>query len=118
MYLKAARTITFFMSLLMSLEILGAAVTSLPPTSDYTFTLHIQKSKSSVLGSFLFEKTEEETEKTEEKKDGTKGPVLLDFSRIVCSLSFSSASQIHFENFTFQYDVRPPLHQLNCVFLI
>jgi hypothetical protein len=102
----------------MSLEILGAAATALPPTPDYTFTQHLQKSKSSTCNSFLFEKTEEETEKTGEDKGGMMRAVLLDFSRITGLFSFSPAPQVRFEPFTFQYDVRPPLHQLNCVFLI
>jgi hypothetical protein len=106
------------MTLLMTLEILGAAATALPPTSDYTFNLHFQKSKSSVVGSFLFEKAEEETEKTEEEKDGMMRAVLLDLSRIADSLSFSPPPQVQIGAFSFLYDVKPPLHQLHCVFLI
>jgi len=117
MYLRVARTITFFVCLLMSLEILGIAATAFPPTCDHTFTQHLQKSKST-FNSFLFEKAEEETEKTGEEKGGMMRAVLLDFSRIARSRSFYPAPQVHFEAFTFQYDVRPPLHQLNRVFLI
>ena len=119
MYLKAARTITSLVILLMTLEIFGAAATALPSTADHAVTLHSQKSKSSsILGSFLFEKAEEETENTEEEKNSIARVVLEDFSRIAVSLSFYHTPQVHFAAFTFQYDVRPPLHQLNCVFLI
>lgn len=118
MYLKVARTVTSLIILLMSLELFGAAAVALPSTSDHTLTLHSQKSKSSIFSSFLFEKAEEETEETEEEKDGMMRAVLVDFSRIAGSLSFYHTPQVHFAAFTFQYDVRPPLHQLNCVFLI
>jgi hypothetical protein len=118
MYLKVARTITSFVILLMALEILGAAATASPSTSDYTITLRSEKSKASIFGYFLFEKAEEEIEKTEEEKDGIPGVVLVDFSLVAGSLSFYHTPQVLFVAFTSQYDVRPPLHQLNCVFLI
>lgn len=118
MYLKVARTITSLVILLMSLQIIGAAATALPSASDYTLTLHSQKSKASVFGSVFFEKVEEETEKTEGEKDGMVGVVLIDFSRITDSLSFYHTPQVHVSAVTFQYDVRPHLHQFNCVFLI
>lgn len=118
MYLRIARTIISLVILLMSVEILGAAAVSFPLDSDHTFTLHSPKSKSSIPGSFLFEKAEEETEKTEEEKNGIVRVVLEDFSGMAVSLSFYHTPLVHIAALTFQYDVRPPLHELNCVFLI
>jgi hypothetical protein len=120
MYLRAARTITFLVVVLMSLEILGSSVTALPSSSDHdhTLTLHSKKSPTSILGSFLFEKAEEESEKTEEEKDRMTRVILIDFSRIAFSLSFYHTPQVQSSELTFQYDVRPPVHELNCVFLI
>ena len=118
MYLKVARSITFLVILLMTLQILGASVTALPSTSDHTFTLHPKKRPSSILGSFPFEKAEEETEEVEEEKDGMARVILIDFSQIVFSLSFFHTPQAELPVPTFQYNVRPPVHQLNCTFLI
>jgi len=118
MYLKVARTITYLVILLLSLELLGAATTILPSASDHTVTVHSRKTKSCVFSAFLCEKTEEETEKTEEEKDGTVRVILQDFSRIAASLSCYHTLHVHFEVLASQYDVRPHLHQVNCVFLI
>ena len=118
MYLKVARTIPLLVILLMSLEILGCCVTALPAASDRAVTVHQHKTPSSLLGTLLFEKAEEETEKTEEEKDGIARMVLLDFSRVAFSLSFYHTPQVGFATVAFRYDVRPPVHEINCVFLI
>lgn len=118
MYLKVARTITFLVILLMSLDIVGASLTALPSTSDHALTIHAQKPPSSIFGYFLFEKAEEESEKTKEEKDGVARVVLIDFSQIAFSLSIYHNPQAELSVPTFQYNVRPPVHQLNCTFLI
>lgn len=118
MYLKVARSITFFVILFMSLQILGAPVAASPSNSAHAVTLHSKKLPSSILGSFLCEKAEEESEKSEEEKDGMARAILIDFARIAFSLSFYHNPQIQLPTLTFQYDVRPPVHELNCVFLI
>jgi hypothetical protein len=102
----------------MSLEILGATVTALPSTTSHCLTFHSKERTSSILGSFLFEKAEEETEKVDEEKDRMSRVVLIDFSRIAFSLSFYHTPQVQFAVLTSQYNVRPPLHEFNCVFLI
>lgn len=117
MYLKVARSITFLVILLMTLQILGASATALPPTSDQTVTIHSKKVPSSVLGSFLFEKAEEETEKQEENGRMAR-LILIDFSQVSFSLSFYHTPKVRFPVPTFQYDVRPPVHQLYCTYLI
>jgi hypothetical protein len=117
MYRTVAKTIVFFVILLMPLEIVRAAATEVPSTSDRTLTLHAQTDAWS-LDSFLFEKTEEETERTEEETDGMMRVILEDFSRIAVSLSFYHTPQVPFTALTSQFDARTPLHQLNCVFLI
>lgn len=117
MYLKVARSITFLVIILMTLQILGASVTALPSTSDHTFTLHSKKRPPSILGSFLCEKAEEETEKGEER-DGMARVILIDFSRIAFSLSFFHTPPGELSVPAFQYNIRPPVHQLNCTFLI
>jgi hypothetical protein len=118
MYLKVARTITFLVVLFMSLDFIGASVTTLSSGSDHDLTLHSQKSPSSVITPLLFEKAEEESEKTEGERFSTAGVVLIDFSRIAFSLSFYHTPQVHVSVPAFQYDVRPPVHQLMRVFLI
>jgi hypothetical protein len=119
MYFNLARTITSLVVLLMVLEIFGAAITAaLPSASTDTLTLHEHKPPSSVLAAYLFEKTEEETEETEEEKDRMSRVILLDFSRIAFSISFHHTPQVEVSVRGSQYDVRPPLHELNCVFLI
>lgn len=118
MYLKVARSITLLVILLMTLQILGTSVSALPSASDHTIRLHSKKRPSSVLGSFLFGKAEEETEKPDQEKDGMTRAVLIDFSRMAFSLLVCHKPQVHFPVRIFQYDVRPPVHALNCVFLI
>jgi hypothetical protein len=118
MYLKVSRTIISLVILLLFLEILGVAATALPSASDDTLTLHSHKPLSSILGYFLFEKVEEETENTGDEENSMAGVFLLDFSRIAFSLSFYHTPQVQFTVLAFQYDVRPPLHEFNCVFLI
>ena len=118
MYPKLARAITFLVVLLMSLEIFGASVDAIPPSSDHTLTIHSQKRPSSLFDNLFLQKAVEESEKTEEEKDGLPRVLLIDFSRMAFSLSFYYTPQIQLAVPTFQYDVRPPLHQLNCLFLI
>lgn len=112
------RFITSLVILLLSFEIFGAALTACATSDDGSFYFHAKKSSASVINSIFIEKAEEETEKNEEEKDGTARPVLVDFSRVVTSLSFRHTPQTEFTPFRFQYDVRPPLHTINCVFLI
>lgn len=114
---KVARMITSLL-ILICVQTLGVAATALPSISDYTFTLHPQKSKSSILDFFLFEKAEEENQKIEEGKEGMVMFVLQDFSRIAASLSFYHTPQVRFVTLTFPYDARLHPHQVNCVFLI
>lgn len=118
MYFKVARTVNLLVIILMSLQILGASIASLPSTSDHRASIHSQKTPSSILGSFLFEKTEEETKKFEEENGHLSRVVLIDFSSIALSLSAYHSPNFDLSIHTFRYDVRPPVHQLNCVFII
>ena len=66
MYCKVARSINGFVVLLMSLEILGASITALPSTAEYALSICSEDTASGGLGFLMFEKAEEENEKTEE----------------------------------------------------
>lgn len=118
MPLKAAKIVSTIVLLLILLETVGAAVTALPAISERSATIHTKKSTPSVLASFLFEKAEEETDKTEEEKGGSHRSILVDFTRVALILSFYHTQHTHFKPLTHQYNVRPPVHALNCVFLI
>jgi hypothetical protein len=118
MYFKVARTINFVIVIVMSFEILAASLAVLPSGSDTRLAIRSQKSPSSILGSFLFEKTEEEKEGTEKENDHISRAVLLDFSSAARSLSAFHSPAFYSIAHASQYDVRPPVHQLNCVFLI
>lgn len=118
MFLRLAKSLNMLMALLMLLQVVGATANALPRTADHAITLHSRKAPSSILASFLFEKTEEGNEKSEEEKDRMARIVLIDFSQITFSLSFQHSPLARLEVPTAQYDVRPPLHQVNCVFLI
>ncbi|HYC85013.1 MAG TPA: hypothetical protein VEB86_07315 [Chryseosolibacter sp.] len=118
MPLTAARFVSTIVLLLILLETVGAAVTVLPATSERSATIHTKKPTPSVLGSLLFEKAEEETDKSEEEKDSSHRVLLVDFSRVALTLSFYHTSHTAFRPLACQYNLRPPLHALNCVFLI
>jgi len=118
MFLKAARIVTTLVVLLMSLEIVGAAVTAFPTESSPSLAFHAKKMKGSSIVSLFLEKAEEENEKTEEEKEGMPGVLIADFSTIAISLCLFHTSRPHATPLAFQYDVRPPVHQLNCVFII
>jgi hypothetical protein len=113
---KAARTINLFVVVLMTLEILGASATALPSSSAYRLSICSEESQASILGSFLFEKAEEENEKTEEENAHLTRVVLLDFASIALSLSAHHSPHYRLSLDTDRYSQRPPLHQLNCVF--
>jgi hypothetical protein len=118
MYFKVVRTVNLVVVTLMSLEILGASLTVLPSTSDTRFVIRSQKAPSSILASFLFEKTEEEKEGSETENEHISRAVLIDFSSAARSLSDFHSPDFHLIAHAFHYDVRLPVHQLNCVFLI
>lgn len=115
---KVARLIAFFVVLLMSLEIIGASVSALPATSGHAFSIVSEKQSPSLFGNLFFEKAEEESEKDEKERDGTPRVVLIDFSRVAFSLSFYYTPLVQLAVPECRYDVRPPLHQLHCLFLI
>jgi hypothetical protein len=118
MDLKVAKAINMVVVVLMSLEILGTLFAVLPPTSDARLAIHSKKAQSSILASFLFEKTEEENENTEEENDCVFRVILVDFSSVARSLSAFHSSDFDLSAHTFQFEIRPPVHQLNCVFLL
>lgn len=118
MYFKVARTVNLLVVVLMSFEILGASIMILPLTSRYDITLYSEELPSSLLDVILFEKAEEENEKTEEEKHCLSRAILVDLSLVKLSLSAYHSPHIHLEFSTSRYEVRPPIHQLNCVFLI
>ena len=115
MYLKVTRTLTFIVVLMMSLQIVAAAANTSSTISNENVTLHIKKP---AILNLLFEKVEEESEKTDEEKDRMTRVVLIDFSQVVFSLSFSHTPQIQLSVLPCLSDVRPPVHELNCVLLI
>jgi hypothetical protein len=102
---------------MMLLQIVGAAVTASTRVSCHAVVLHSKKQTSSILD-LLFEKTEEETGKTEEEKDRMARVVLIDFSQIALSLSSYHTPQVELSVLPCPSDVRPPVHELNCVLLI
>lgn len=119
MYLKVGRTIILFVAVLMLLEIFVASATALSWTSCSVIYSeeYSEELPSSILDSMLFEKAEEENEETEEEKCLLR-VVLIDFSKITLSLSAYHSPDFDLAVNTFRHDVRPPVHQLNCVFLL
>jgi hypothetical protein len=120
MQLRTGKILSFLVVFLIIFETVGAAATVLSVDSNSQSSLHSKKPVSSVMGSLLFEKAEEETEKAEEEKDGTARTVLVDFSHIAFSLSYLHS---HHHNHPARpalmyYNVRPAMHAFNCVFLI
>jgi hypothetical protein len=118
MSLKAAKYVSSIVLLLMILEIIGAAGTALPIDTDRTLSFHTKKLTASVFDAFLFEKAEEETEKSEEEKNGTGRALLADFSWIAHTLSVQFIPKVNLTPFAFHYHVRPPVYTFNCVFII
>jgi hypothetical protein len=118
MPVNAAKLVSSIVLVLVILEIAGAAVTASPPDSDSVLTIHTKKSSASVFYSFVFEKAEEETEETEQEKDGAHRALLVDFSRVAHTLSVAFLPKVNLTPFAFQYNVRPPVYTLNCVFII
>ena len=115
MYFKVARTINVVVILLMSLEIFGAPAAALRWNAEPT--IFSEEVASSILGSDLFEKAEEENENTEGAKSLSR-IVLADLSQIALSLSACHSPDFYLSVNTFRFDVKPPVHQLNCVFLL
>ena len=114
---KVERLITMFVILLFALRVLGASAVT-PSPENATVAIHFKKSNSdSILAAFLLEKTEE-SEKTGLKKQGIGPVVLVDFSEVAFSLSYYYSGQIQMSAPTSRYDVHPPVHKLNRVFLI
>jgi hypothetical protein len=118
MPLKAAKFVSSIVVFLMVLEIVGAAVTALPADSNHILSYHTKKSSASVFDAFLFEKAEEETEKSEDEKSGSDRALLVDFSCIAHTLSIQFIPKVNLTPFAFHYNVRPPVYTLNCVFII
>jgi hypothetical protein len=116
--IKAARIVSVIVLLPILLEMVGAAVSSLPETSERSATIHTKKPTPSVLAYLIFEKVEEETDKNEEEKDGSDRIVLVYFSRVALTLSLYHTRQTLDKPLIHQYNVQPPVHELNCVFLI
>jgi len=115
MYFKIARSIKLIVILLMSVDILGASMAILPSTSDNRLTIHSEKKHSTICGSFLFEQSDEENE-TDDKNDHIARVVLIDFSWIARSFNSYHFPDLNSSVRVFLNYVRPPLHQLNCVF--
>lgn len=119
MRLTVAKSISLAVVLLISLRIFGATVTALLPAFNHTGSIHTHETGVSTLfDTFLLEKVEDENEKTENESENVSRIVLIDFSRLAFSLSTYHSPQQELLVTAFQYDVRPPLHQLNCIFLI
>jgi hypothetical protein len=112
-----AKSISIVIVLLISLRIFGATATALLPAFDHTGSIHTHETGVSTLfDTFLLEKLENENERAENENVGKI--VLIDFSRLSFSLSSYHSPQSELWLNALQYDVRPPLHQLNCTFLI
>ena len=118
MPLKAARIINSLVVMLMLLEIFGAAVTAISFISHDSLSYHAAKPRASVIAAFLFEKAEEENEKTEEEREHSDRVVLVDFTWVASSLSSRHTSNDRISPVTTRYDLRPPVYTLNCVLLI
>lgn len=119
MHFSVARLTTFVVILFISLRIFAGSVIALPLSSEQALTVQSKKARSSsIFDSFVLEKTEEEIEKTEGDDSGIGRVVLFDFTRLASFLRFGYLPTLQPAEFSFLYDVRPLVHQLNCVFLI
>lgn len=112
------RKITSLLFLMFSLQIVGAAATVLPSTSDRTLFIRANNRTSCIINSFLLDLIKDGVEKTLEPEDEIDRVLLHDFSIIAASLSGYHTPQYVTAPEAYLYDVRPPLHQVNCVFLI
>ncbi len=102
----------------MSLDILGASLAVPAPTSGSHLTVHTQRGTPSILGSFLFEESDEENENGGTENDHNARVSVKDFSRLAGSLNAIQLSHLNSSVRAFRNYVRPPLYELNCVFLI
>jgi hypothetical protein len=119
MQLRIAKILCFLVVLLVTFDLIGAAVTACADNSNEQTSVQSKKPTSSIIVSFLIEKAEEEEdEKAEEKKTGRTTTVLADLSRIAISLSLFHTHNLHPTPLVLTYDVRPSVHSINCVFLI
>lgn len=116
MQLRIAKVLSFLVVLLITFDLVGAAITARPVFLNDQTTMHSKKPSTSVIGSFILEKAEEENEKTEEESEGSSRTVLADFAHIAIFLSFFYTPRS--TPLALMYDVRPPVYALNCVFII
>jgi len=118
MYSKLFGTINLVAVLVMSLQTLGTSATAMLWASDPgSYYEDYEELESSIPGSDVFEKAEEENEKTEEENCLSR-VVLMDLAKNALSLCAYHCPDFEPSVNTIQYNIRPPLHQLHCVFVI
>ncbi|HEY0656260.1 MAG TPA: hypothetical protein VGD65_24165 [Chryseosolibacter sp.] len=115
---RVARLINLVVVMLMSAEIIGASITATRATCGYAVNIVAEESGASLVGSVLFEKAEEENEKTEEENGHVTRALLIDFARIALSLSAHHSPQCDHRETTFGDRSKSAVHKFNCVFLI
>lgn len=118
MELKIAKVLSFMVVLLITFDLVGAAITACPISAVDHNIMHSKKPEGSLIGSLLLEKAEEENEKTGEEKEGCSRIVIADFSHIAISLSLFHTPHTGSTPRILMYDVRPPVYALHCVFII
>lgn len=115
---KTAKLLNLVVVLIMLLDVVGA-ITVVHASSTQHPTFHAKSLKSSSIAKILFVKeAEEESEKSEEKRDKFIGGELIDFSRLAVALSNIHTPQFNFVPFQERFTVRPALFTMHCVFLI
>jgi|GEM_PF-3777340 hypothetical protein len=112
------RAVTALLFLMLSLQILGSAFTVEPENAEHHIAFRKKESTTCIIGSILMNLVKDGTDKTLEDTDDIARVLLEDLSLIAASLSDHHAAQFVQSPTVLQYDVRPPLHKVNCVFLI
>ncbi len=118
MHLRIARTIYVIVLMLMCLEIIGASATAGMSASCQGISIAAAEERTSIPGAFLFEKAEEENDKTEEENCHIARTLLIDFSHVAHSLSACYLGVLHLPANTTLFNVRPPAYRLNRVLLL
>jgi hypothetical protein len=116
--LKIGKILSVAVVLIMSIDVVGAAVTVCPAESIDQPTLTSKRADTSLISSLFIEKAEEENEKSEEEKQSCSRIVLVDFSQIAFSLARFHTPHLYISRCSQTYDVRPPLYAFHCIFII
>jgi hypothetical protein len=111
---KIARSIIWLVVGIMTFICISAALTSSHNAVNQHDEFAEKEAKSSFLSSIVFEKAEEESEKTEEERDNVFTVELADLSQITMVLSYIHTPKVEFVPAEHLYDGFPSLLTLLC----